>query len=350
MADWTQIYQNPQTQALFGGAVPPIPSPSVQPIGGWGNVDLTQSMMNAPQQPQRPQMPVQTPQAPQTGQDGAMGIGQLIMMMLPMLLAGGTKHPNNARSAYMMGLMQQMNQQKALQQQKMAQQQAQMMEEQKRKYALANDLFKALTQNNPEAMYDGNLIGFMQTGDFEGMRNYINENRESLMPTKEPEKVDPWADKKVVGGHVASFDAEGNPVWISPPEKPKEYAPQRGIVEVINGKRVLVDPTNGNVIKELGDEVQKPLTRADKDAIWRAIMGGVDMFGSKMTGLANMYKTPEELAQAIEQYYGEGTPEYEHAMNIAFNAPESAYKGKDPRNKATEWDWDEEAGKLVPRQ
>ena len=222
MADWTQIYQNPQTQALFGGAVPPIPSPSVQPIGGWGNVDLTQSMMNAPQQPQRPQMPVQTPQAPQAGQDGAMGIGQLIMMMLPMLLAGGTKHPNNARSAYMMGLMQQMNQQKALQQQKMAQQQAHMMEEQKRKYALANDLFKALTQNNPEAMYDGNLIGFMQTGDFEGMRNYINENRESLMPTKEPEKVDPWADKKVVGGHVASFDAEGNPVWISPPEKPKE--------------------------------------------------------------------------------------------------------------------------------
>lgn len=327
MADWTQIYQNPQTQALFGGAIPPIPSPSVQPIGGWGNVDLTQAM--TPQQPQRPQMPVQAPSAPQGGQDGSMGIGQLLMMILPMLLAGGTRHPNNARSAYMRGIMGQMQQQKQSEQQRLAEQQARQMEEQKRIQQLNADFAKEMVKNDPSLISDTDFLSAWQSGQV------IEWAKQSgWKPRATEEETDPWKGKKVVGGNVISFDADGNPVVnYSAPDKPKEYAPQRGIVEVINGKRVLVDPTNGNVIKELGAEEPKQLSRADKDAIWRTVMGGTDLLGNAIKGLVNMnYKSPEAVAQAVEQYYGEGTPEYEHAMNIAFNDPTSKYKGKDPRN------------------
>ena len=330
MADWTQIYQNPQTQALFGGAIPPIPSPSVQPIGGWGNVDLTQAM--TPQQPQRPQMPVQAPSAPQGGQDGSMGIGQLLMMILPMLLAGGTRHPNNARSAYMRGIMGQMQQQKQSEQQRLAEQQARQMEEQKRIQQLNADFAKEMVKNDPSLISDTDFLSAWQSGQV------IEWAKQSgWKPRATEEETDPWKGKKVVGGNVVSFDAEGNPVVnYSAPDKPEKVDRTKytGKFTDEDGVEWAYNPENPDDRKRLGKgKPEKGLTRADKDAIWRTVMGGTDLLGNAIKGLVNMnYKSPEAVAQAVEQYYGEGTPEYEHAMNIAFNDPTSKYKGKDPRN------------------
>jgi hypothetical protein len=165
MANWADIYKNPYTQTMFGSGIPPIPAPQVPPIGGWDRLDVTEAMQQAMPKPQPVAIPQAIPQVtpqitPDVGQEqsGLGGLGNLLML-LPLFLANKADHPNRARSAYMAGLMQAMQQKQALEQQRAQQQREMQMQEQERRYKLVSDLFKALSQENPNVLYDAELIG-----------------------------------------------------------------------------------------------------------------------------------------------------------------------------------------------
>ena len=210
MADWTQLYKNPQTQQAFGMGIPPIPSPSVMPIGGWGNVDLSQAM-KPPTPPQAP-MPqtVQAPVAPQAEEPEGGGIGSILMMLLPLLLSGGAKRPNAARSSYMQGIMQAQARKQGLEMQSKKEKQAQAMalqeqqaKEQERTRGIVMDFYEAITEANPDALYDSNLIGFVQAGDLEGMKE---EHKKGMVSgfTTNPSLMKK-AGVKTMDGYINAF-------------------------------------------------------------------------------------------------------------------------------------------------
>lgn len=70
--------------------------------------------------------------------------------------------------------------------------------------------------------------------------------------------------------------------------------------------------------KESGD-----IKRTDKDAIYRYVRGGTDIFGNRTEGLANLTKERDQALQALKVRYGEGSPEYEYALGILVSDPTS---------------------------
>ncbi len=77
----------------------------------------------------------------------------------------------------------------------------------------------------------------------------------------------------------------------------------------------------GWIPEERGD-----IKRTDKDAIYRYVRGGTDLFGNRTEGLANLTKNaPEQARQALAVRYGEGTPEYQYALSLLMEDPTSPH-------------------------
>ncbi len=79
----------------------------------------------------------------------------------------------------------------------------------------------------------------------------------------------------------------------------------------------------------------KPLSRSDRDAIYKMIMGGTEMgirFGGLMeTASKEPNFSPDMLDQALKIQYGEGTEAYHYARQLVFENPMSDFYGKSPR-------------------